>query len=70
MGKKFIDLSDPETMAARIEHYQKQKQNRIDQHKQEMEIEQLRNCTFEPEIHSESTVKLPEGPIIVRGLGR
>lgn len=64
-----IDVHDVETLTERIKHHAMRKGAAIDQERRRREYDELKECTFKPQIRSKPA-KQQQGPIIVRGLGR
>jgi hypothetical protein len=60
-----IDVNDVETLTERIKHHAMRKGAAIDQERRRREYEELKECTFKPQIKPKSARKQPQGPIIV-----
>jgi len=71
LAKYRINPEDTEGISARIEEQRREKEERIEEQKRLQDYEELRECTFQPNVAiSKRTVQEPDGPVIVRGLGR
>eukprot|EP00741_Cyanophora_paradoxa_P003255 tig00000691_g3163.t1 len=60
---------EPDEYLKRVEREQKAKEAKLEQTRRAMEYDELRVCTFTPEIRRERPAS-PAGPIVVRGLAR
>ncbi len=63
-------LSRVDEMLEKIDHYNQDKEKKLEQARKTQEIEKLKGCTFTPDIHSKKRPPLPSGPILIRGLVR
>eukprot|EP00762_Andalucia_godoyi_P002782 ANDGO_04487.mRNA.1 hypothetical protein PPTG_05772 len=68
-ASRLIDLTDPTMLTKQIEVARKEKERRLDELRKAAEYEQLRECTFKPEVKGTGP-KQAQGPILIRGLGR
>lgn len=64
-------LKDPESLTKNIQQMRLEKERRIEEARKELEYAELKECTFQPvKISERRRVKQPDGPILVRGLGK
>jgi hypothetical protein len=64
-----LKFKEAENLGKTIEEMRKEKERKIEEARKALEFEELKECTFQP-VKPQSKVKQPEGPILVRGLGK
>lgn len=65
-----LNPTDTEGMGDRIRGVLEERERRKEAARREAEYEALKECPFIPETHAGKPVAEPEGPVVVRGLGR
>lgn len=63
-----LDVANPEALGHKISAFRQEKADKIEQTRRALEYEQLKGCTFEPEVTRKPRAQ--QGPVVVRGLGR
>ena len=61
---------DPEGLSKRLKEYHESRERRQEALRLEREYRELKDCPFVPIVESHKAPREPEGPIVVRGLGR
>ena len=68
--KPYIDLKHPEKMSRNIRIKQRQKEEKIRVELAAREIEELAECTFQPQIPVYSPPPVVIEPVVIRGISR
>jgi hypothetical protein len=66
---RIVDLADPEKTKQRTDQLKAERELKLERAKAAQEYEEMKNCTFKPEISS-NVAEEDDGPIVIRGLGR
>lgn len=64
-----VDVHNPDKMVAAINAYRRDREVKLRQTRQEIEYEEMKECTFTPDVRPGHVPK-QSGPVVVRGLGR
>ena len=70
MGYKPVNHLDATTVLESIDDMRRDKEEKLEQMRREVEHEKMKECTFEPTILGTAAVVKSKTPVIVRGLGR
>eukprot|EP00658_Telonema_sp_P-2_P023271 TRINITY_DN19316_c0_g1_i3.p1 TRINITY_DN19316_c0_g1~~TRINITY_DN19316_c0_g1_i3.p1 ORF type:complete len:316 (+),score=69.05 TRINITY_DN19316_c0_g1_i3:274-1221(+) len=70
LEKWQLNLADPSAITRKIEQQRLEREHKIEESRRHREFEELRECTFQPNIAKNRRPKESTAPIIVRGLGR
>ena len=62
-----VNVSEPEKIVKAIDVYRKDREMKLRQTRQEVEYEEMKECTFAPDTHGHKVPK-QKGPVVVRGL--
>ena len=65
-----VDSDAPASVLERIAAYRRDRDAKLQQARRLGEYEELKGCTFAPQTQTHARVKMPTGPVVVRGLGR
>jgi hypothetical protein len=68
--RAVIDFERPDAMANKIEAQKKHREQRLEAARRELELRELEQCPFVPELASTKPVPQPSQPVEVRGMAR
>lgn len=64
-----LDVANPKALGEKVDRLQRQREAKLAETRRALEYQQLRGCTFAPSTNP-AKPREPEGPVVVRGLGR
>ena len=70
LDKWQLKLSEPDQISLKIEQQRAEREAKIEESRRHREFEELKECTFQPNVCKKWRAKEESEPIIVRGLGR